>query len=211
MMVPGLAQKYSAKTTMNTARQYVEYLNTSRRWVTMPWSISFSVVNSRTVWPGSRTPLTSSTPQRWISFSTTAWMRKYTPIGGSVKSQYNGAKHVITKCIGVLSLVHITGEARAFTSVDFRIFHPASDGETKQDHFCEMLMHAVSDKNLLAHFQGSHLERRYWICDHQPPGGWFSESGHQRDSVSLRNRTLADWTITPWTHIADGHCLMPIS
>lgn len=50
--------------------------------------------------------------------------------------------------IGVVNLVHTDGVD--YYPVDFRIFAPRQDGKTKNDHFREMLVNAVTNKRLRA-------------------------------------------------------------
>ena len=67
-----------------------------------------------------------------------------------VKRQYSGAEHGLVRGIGVVNLVHSTGDASDFWPVDFRIYAPDADGKTKNAHFREMLVRAVADKRLEA-------------------------------------------------------------
>ena len=52
--------------------------------------------------------------------------------------------------IGVVNLVHTSGEEGEHYPIDFRIYAKAADGKTKNDHFQEMLLRAVSDKQVQA-------------------------------------------------------------
>ena len=66
-----------------------------------------------------------------------------------VKRQYSGASGGLVRGIGVVNLVHTNGNGD-FCPVDFRIYAKLHDGKTKNDHFREMLIAAVGNKQLKA-------------------------------------------------------------
>ena len=66
-----------------------------------------------------------------------------------VKRQYSGATGGLVRGIGVVNLVHTNGQDD-FTPIDFRIYAKTYDGKTKNDHFREMLVEAMSNKQLKA-------------------------------------------------------------
>ena len=65
-----------------------------------------------------------------------------------VKNQYSGAEHGLVNGIDVVNLVHSDG--KDFVPVDYRIYAPAQDGKTKNDHFMDMLIAAKHDKEIKA-------------------------------------------------------------
>lgn len=65
-----------------------------------------------------------------------------------VKRQYSGAVGGLVRGIGVVNLVHSNG--KDYYPIDYRIYDNSIDGKTKNDHFSEMLINAVSAKQLLA-------------------------------------------------------------
>ena len=65
-----------------------------------------------------------------------------------VKKQYSGAEHGLVRGIGVVNLVHSDGTD--FYPIDYRIYAPEADGKTKNDHFREMFLNALSDKDIRA-------------------------------------------------------------
>lgn len=67
-----------------------------------------------------------------------------------VKLQYSGAAGGLVRGIGVVNLVHTSGQAGDFYPIDYRVYSPDCDGKTKHQHFQEMLLRAKSDKRLLA-------------------------------------------------------------
>ena len=67
-----------------------------------------------------------------------------------VKLQYSGAEGGLVRGIGVVNLVHTSGEDGDYYPVDFRIYAKEADGKSKNDHFQEMLLRAVGDKQIQA-------------------------------------------------------------
>ena len=65
-----------------------------------------------------------------------------------VKRQYSGNAHGIIKGIGVVNCVYVNPDTEQFWIIDYRIFHPDSDGKTKLDHVRDMLISLVADKQL---------------------------------------------------------------
>lgn len=95
-------------------------------------------------------PHIDNTEDSFLIFDDSVHEKAYANMIDLVKLQYSGSAHGLVKGIGVLTLVHSTGKNGISTPVDYRIFHPESDGKTKHDHFREMLTSAVSDKQLKA-------------------------------------------------------------
>lgn len=69
-----------------------------------------------------------------------------------VKLQYSGAEHGLVRGIGVLNLLHTTGAGHEFYPIDYRVYDPAGDGKTKNEHFRELLIRAFADKGLKARY-----------------------------------------------------------
>jgi hypothetical protein len=67
-----------------------------------------------------------------------------------VKRQYSGAEGGLVRGICVVNLVHTTGQSGAHYPIDFRIYAKETDGKTKNDHFQEMLLRAVGEKQIQA-------------------------------------------------------------
>ena len=73
-----------------------------------------------------------------------------------------------------MNLVHSTGNDGDFMPIDYRIYHPDTDGKTKNDHFQEMFQQANTGKQIKA---------RTILFD-----SWYSSV----DNLKLIHR--ADWT-----------------
>lgn len=76
--------------------------------------------------------------------------KRYSRFIELVRLQYSGAAQGLVRGIGVVNLVHSTGAAGDFYPRDYRLYAPDSDGKTKNEHFREMLLHAVADKRIQA-------------------------------------------------------------
>ena len=76
--------------------------------------------------------------------------KRYSQFIELVKRQYSGAEHGLVRGIGIVNLVHSSGQDGDFWPIDYRIYAPDVDGKTKNDHFREMLRRAVADKLIQA-------------------------------------------------------------
>jgi hypothetical protein len=91
-----------------------------------------------------------------------------------VKKQYSGNEHGLIKGIGLVNLVHSSGNDGDFWPIDYRIYHPETDGKTKNEHFQEMFMRLITHKQ---------LKTRMILFD-----SWYSSV----DNLKLIHRN--DWT-----------------
>jgi len=76
--------------------------------------------------------------------------KRYSRFIGLVRAQYSGTVHGVVRGIGVVSLVHSGGKEGAFYPIDYRVYAPEVDGKTKNAHFQEMFVHALTHKQLQA-------------------------------------------------------------
>jgi len=95
-------------------------------------------------------PLLHDGPECYLIFDDSVQDKRYSHKIELVKLQYSGAEGGLVKGIGVLNLLHSTGNAGEFYPVDYRVYDPDGDGKTKNQHFREMLIRAHSDKALQA-------------------------------------------------------------
>lgn len=93
-------------------------------------------------------------PQSFLIFDDSVQDKRYASKIELVKLQYSGAEGGLVRGIGVLNLLHSSGHSSGgdgdFYPLDFRVYAPECDGKTKNDHFREMLVRAVSDKGVQA-------------------------------------------------------------
>jgi hypothetical protein len=74
--------------------------------------------------------------------------KRYSHFIELVKKQYSGNEHGLVKGIGLVNFVHSSGNDGDFWPIDYRIYHPDTDGKTKNDHFQEMFLRLVTHKQL---------------------------------------------------------------
>jgi hypothetical protein len=89
-------------------------------------------------------------PEAFLIADDSVQDKRYSRFIELVRRQYSGAEHGLVRGIGVVNLVHSSGQPGEFFPVDYRIYDPDADGKTKNDHFREMLLHAVADKLIKA-------------------------------------------------------------
>ena len=76
--------------------------------------------------------------------------KRYSNFIELVKRQYSGNEHGTVKGIGLVNFIHSKGNDEDFWPIDYRIYHPDTDGKTKNDHFQEMFKRLVTHKQLKA-------------------------------------------------------------
>ncbi|NJP04924.1 MAG: transposase [Chloroflexaceae bacterium] len=99
---------------------------------------------ARTLWELA-CPLLQNSSQAYLIVDDSVLTKRYSEKIDLVKRQYRGTEHRLVRGIGVVNLVHSTGQTDDFYPIDYRISAPCADGKTKNDHFREMLIAAVAD------------------------------------------------------------------
>jgi Transposase DDE domain len=89
-------------------------------------------------------------PSAFLILDDSVQDKRYSRLIELVKRQYSGNVHGLVRGIGVVNLVHSSGQPGDFYPIDYRIYAPDSDGKTKNDHFQEMVLRAVADKLIQA-------------------------------------------------------------
>ena len=89
-------------------------------------------------------------PDAYLILDDSVQDKRYARSIEMVKLQYSGAEGGLVRGIGVVNLVHTSGEDGDYYPVDFRIYAKEADGKSKNDHFQEMLLRAVGDKQIQA-------------------------------------------------------------
>ncbi len=98
-------------------------------------------------------PLLDDDPHSYLIVDDSVQDKRYSKKIELVKLQYSGAAGGLVRGIGVINLVHTSGQEGDFFPVDFRLYHPdgpSGDGKTKNEHFRDMLVRAKTDKRLQA-------------------------------------------------------------
>jgi hypothetical protein len=94
--------------------------------------------------------LIQDSPNAFLIADDSVQDKRYSRFIELVRLQYSGAEHGLVRGIGVVNLVHSSGTTGDFYPLDYRVYAPEMDGKTKNDHFREMLQHAIADKRIQA-------------------------------------------------------------
>jgi len=95
-------------------------------------------------------PLLSDSEEACLIVDDSVQDKRYSKQIELVRKQYSGAEGGLVRGIGVVTLVHTDGTEGGYYPIDYRIFAPQADGKTKNDHFRDMLLNAVSNKRIRA-------------------------------------------------------------
>lgn len=88
-------------------------------------------------------PLLADSPEAFLLVDDSVQDKRYSRFIALAKRQYSGATHGMVTGIGLVNLVHSSGEAGDFLPLDFRVYAPQQDGLTKNDHFQAMFKQVV--------------------------------------------------------------------
>jgi len=94
--------------------------------------------------------LIDDSPEAYLIIDDSVQDKRYSRSIELVKRQYSGAVGGLVRGIGVVNLVHTSGVDGDYYPIDFRIYAKEADGKTKNDHFREMLIRAVTNKRIQA-------------------------------------------------------------
>jgi hypothetical protein len=149
---------------MITKRQYVEYLVSTPKNCTCTYlaehleDVSHDVVNDflhqkrflpREVWKVVKDRIDDS-KDAYLIVDDSVQDKRYSRFIELVRAQYSGNEHGVVRGIGVVNLVHSAGKDEDFYPIDYRVYAPDVDGKTKNDHFQEMFVNAIDQKQLQA-------------------------------------------------------------
>ena len=79
------------------------------------------------------------TPHGFVVFDDTVIDKDFSFDIEMVRSQYSGNAHDVIKGIGVVTCVYYQPDTDEFYAIDYRIFDPERDGQSKLDHVWDML------------------------------------------------------------------------
>ena len=104
-------------------------------------------VTARLVWENVQAHIVP-TPQGYLVFDDSVLDKRHAHKIELARRQYSGNAHGVINGIGVVTCVYVNPEIDQFWIIDYRIYDPDRDGKTKLDHVREMLLNAVSHKQL---------------------------------------------------------------
>jgi hypothetical protein len=93
-------------------------------------------------------PLLNDSEMAYLIIDDSVQDKRYSTKIELTHCQYSGAEHGLVRGIGVVNLLHSDG--REYYPIDFRIYAKGVDGKTKNDHFRELFLAAITTKNLKA-------------------------------------------------------------
>ena len=89
-------------------------------------------------------------PEAFLLVDDSVQDKSYSRFIEVVKRPYSGNAHGMVRGIGLVNLVHSSGEAGDFLPLDYRVYAPDQDGLTKNEHFRAMFKQVVSEGKILA-------------------------------------------------------------
>ena len=90
-------------------------------------------------------PLLADSPEAFLLVDDSVQDKRYSRFIEVAKRQYSGTVHGMVTGIGLVNLVHSSGEAGDFLPLDFRVYAPEQDQLTKNDHFQAMFRQVVAE------------------------------------------------------------------
>ena len=95
-------------------------------------------------------PLLHDSPEAFLLVDDSVQDKRYSRFIALTKRQYSGNVHGMVRGIGLVNLMHSSGEAGDFLPLADRIYAPDEDGKTKNDHFLDLFDSVVAAGKILA-------------------------------------------------------------
>ena len=95
-------------------------------------------------------PLLRDSPEAFLLVDDSVQDKRYSRFIDLAKRPYSGNTHGMVTGIGLVNLVHSSGEAGDFLPLDYRIYAPDDDQLTENDHFLAMFDRVVAEGKVLA-------------------------------------------------------------
>jgi len=93
-------------------------------------------------------PLVIKDEDGYLLFDDTVLDNRFSQSIELVRRQYSGNEHRVIRGIGLISCVYVNTLSGQFWVIDYRLYNPDGDGNTKLDHVAEMVQGAVYAKHL---------------------------------------------------------------
>lgn len=84
----------------------------------------------------------------YVLFDDTVLDKRYAQTIELTRRQYSGNEHRVIRGIGLISCVYVNAETGQFWVIDYRIYDPDGDGQSKLEHVAAMLNGVVESKQL---------------------------------------------------------------
>lgn len=95
-------------------------------------------------------PLLHDSPEAFLLVDDSVQDKRYSRFIELTKRQYSGNVPGMVRGIGLVNLVHSSGQAGDFLPLDYRIYAPDQDQKTKNDHLADMFDQVVKEAKILA-------------------------------------------------------------
>ena len=95
-------------------------------------------------------PLLRDSPEAFLLVDDSGQDKQYSRFIEVAKRQYSGNTHGMVTGIGLVNLVHSSGQTGDFLPLDYRVYAPEEDQLTKNDHFLAMFDQVVAEGQVLA-------------------------------------------------------------
>ena len=95
-------------------------------------------------------PLLPDSPAAFLLVDESVQDKKHSRFIEVVKRPYSGNARGVVTGIGLVNLVHSSGQAADFLPLDYRLYAPEEDQGTKNDHFQTMFDQVVAEDKVLA-------------------------------------------------------------
>lgn len=84
----------------------------------------------------------------YLIFDDTVLDKRYSYKIEMVRRQYSGNEHRVIRGIGLISCIYVNPDTGLFWLIDYRIYQPDVDGKSKLEHVQEMLIDAITKKQI---------------------------------------------------------------
>ena len=95
-------------------------------------------------------PLLRDSPEAFLLVDDSVQDKRYSRFIDVAKRPYSSNAHGMVTGIGLVNLVHSSGEAGDFLPMDYRVYASDQDGQPKNDHFLALYDQVVAKGKLLA-------------------------------------------------------------
>ncbi|PSB22916.1 transposase [filamentous cyanobacterium CCP1] len=93
-------------------------------------------------------PLLQPSPNAYLLFDDTVLDKRHSTSIELTRRQYSGNEHRVLRGIGLVSCVYVNGETGQLWVIDYRLYDPDGDAQSKLDHVSDMLKGTIYSKQL---------------------------------------------------------------
>lgn len=109
--------------------------------------LRLDTLTPRTLWENVRSDVRLS-EQGYVLFDDVVLDKRYSQEARLVRRQWSGNEKRVIYGIGVVTCVYVNPETNQFWVIDFRIYDPEGDAQSKIEHMLEMLDNVLHNKKL---------------------------------------------------------------